>query len=61
VPVWAFTELLVERMPGENVYELYRQWANAAEQRSKPQPAQTMPQPGSVEWFQLLAARNKQG
>jgi hypothetical protein len=25
--VWAFTELLVERMPGENVYELYRQWA----------------------------------
>jgi hypothetical protein len=33
---------------------LYRQQPKAAEQRSKPQPAQTVPQPGSVEWFQAL-------
>ena len=49
--VWAFTELLVEPMPGEGIYELYRQQAKAAVQPSKPQPAQTVPQPGSVEWF----------
>jgi hypothetical protein len=50
--VWAFTELLVERMPGEGIYELYRQQAKAAEQRRKPQPVQTVPQPGSMEWFE---------
>jgi hypothetical protein len=53
--VWAFTELLVEQMPGEGIYELYRQQAEAAAQRSKPQPAQTVPQPGSME------AQKKQG
>ena len=55
--VWAFTELLVERMPGEGIYELYRQQAKAAAQPSKPQPAQTVPQPGSMEWFE--AQKNK--
>ena len=50
--VWAFTELLVERMPGEGIYELYRQQAEAAAQRSRPQPVQTVPQPGSMEWFE---------
>ena len=49
--VWAFSELLVEPMPGEGLYELYRQQAKAAAQPSKPQPAQTVPQPGSMEWF----------
>ena len=49
--VWAFTQLLVEPMPGEGLYELYRQQAKAAAQRGKPQPAQTVPQPGSMEWF----------
>ena len=49
--VWAFTELLVERMPGEGIYELYRQQTKAAAQGSKPQPAQTVPQPGSMEWL----------
>jgi hypothetical protein len=29
----------------------YRQQDEAAAQRSKRQPAQTVPQPGSVEWF----------
>jgi len=56
--VWAFTELLVERMPGEGIYELYRQQAKAAAQPSKPQPAQTVPQPGSMEW---LAEQEKSG
>jgi hypothetical protein len=55
--VWAFSELLVEQTPGENVFELYRRQAEAAAQRSKPQPAQTVPQPGSMEWFK--AQQNK--
>ena len=59
--VWAFSELLVEQMPGENVYELYRQQAKAAAQPSKPQPPQTMPQPGSMEWFAWLAAQEEKG
>jgi hypothetical protein len=45
-------------MPGEGIYELYRQQAKAAEQRRKPQPVQTVPQPGSMEWFE---AQKKQG
>jgi len=56
--VWAFTQLLVEPMKGEGIYEWYRQQAEAAAQRSRPQPVQTVPQPGSMEWFE---ARNKQG
>ena len=38
--VWAFSDLLVERMESEGIYELYRQQAEAAEQRRKPQPTQ---------------------
>jgi hypothetical protein len=38
-------------MKGEGLYELYRQQAEAAAQPSKPQPAQTVPQPGSMEWL----------
>ena len=48
--VWAFTQLLVEPMKGEGIYEWYRQQAEAAAQRSRPQPVQTVPQPGSMEW-----------
>src|SRR6516225_181707 len=47
--VWAFTQLLVEPMKGEGIYEWYRQQAEAAAQRGKPQPAQIVPQPGSME------------
>jgi hypothetical protein len=47
--VWAFSELLVERMKGEGMFELARQQAEAAEQRRKPQPTQPVPQPGSME------------
>ena len=41
----------------ENFAWLAEQTTEAAAQRSKPQPAQTVPQPGSVEWFQ--AQKNK--
>ena len=56
--VWAFSELLVEPMNGEGIYELYRRDAEAAAQRSKPQLAQNVPQPGSMEWFE---AQKKKG
>jgi hypothetical protein len=55
--VWAFSELLVEPMKGEGIYEWYRQQAKAAAQPNKPQPAQAVPQPGSMEWFK--AQKNK--
>ena len=53
--VWAFSELLVEPMNSEGLYEWYRREAEAAAQCSKPQPAQTVPQPGSMEWFKTQA------
>jgi predicted phage terminase large subunit-like protein len=56
--VWAFSELLVEPMNGEGIFEFYRQYDEVAAQRSKPQPAQTVPQPGSMEWFK---AQEKKG
>ena len=56
--VWAFSELLVEPMTGEGIFEPYRREAEAAAQRSKLQPAQTVPQPGSVEWSE---AQTKKG
>jgi phage terminase large subunit-like protein len=34
--VWAFSELLVEPMKGEGIYELYHKQAKAAAQPSKP-------------------------
>ena len=56
--VWAFSELLVEPMKSEGIYELYRRQAEAAEQRNKPQPNPTVYAPGSVEWFE---AQKKKG
>jgi hypothetical protein len=56
--VWAFSELLVEPMNGEGIFEFYRLQAEADAQRRKPQPAQTVPQPGSLEW---LEAQEKEG
>jgi len=56
--VWAFSELLVEPMNGEGIFELYRRDAEAGAQRSKPQPAQNVLQPGSMEWFE---AQKKKG
>jgi len=46
-------EMLNRKMAGEGIYELYRQRAEAAAQRSKPQPAQPEPQPGSMEWLEM--------
>jgi hypothetical protein len=48
--VWAFSELLVEPMKSEGIFELYRRNAEAAEQRDKPQPTQTTSAIGSMEW-----------
>ena len=44
-------EMLNPQMNSWGIYELYRQRAEAAKQRSQPQPTQTVPQPGSMEWF----------
>jgi hypothetical protein len=48
--VWDFSELLVEPMIGYGIYEFYRREAEAAEQPRQPQPAQTVWQPGSMQW-----------
>jgi hypothetical protein len=45
-------EMLNPQMNSWGIYELYRQRAEAAEQRSKPQPTQSEPQPGSMAWFE---------
>jgi hypothetical protein len=47
--VWAFSELLVEPMKGEGIFELYRRDAESAEQRDKPQPTRTTWAIGSME------------
>ena len=57
--VWAFTDLLVERIAGEGIYELYRQRAakaaaEKAERERKPAP---LPQPGSMEWLEMMKNR----
>ena len=49
--VWAFSELLVEPMKGEGIFEFYHREAEAAAQRRQPQPAQTVWQPGSMQWL----------
>jgi phage terminase large subunit-like protein len=57
--VWAFTDLLVEQMRGEGIYELYRQQfakAAAAKAQSELKP-KSMPQPRSMEWFEMMKSR----
>jgi hypothetical protein len=56
--VWAFSEIAGQADERRRIYELYRRDAEAAVQRSKPQPAQTVPQPASMEWFE---AQKKKG
>jgi phage terminase large subunit-like protein len=57
--VWAFTDLLVEPMASEGLYELYRREhaakiaAKAERDKKPPSP----PQPGSVEWFEMMKKR----
>ena len=47
-------EMLNPQMKSWGVYELYRQRAEQlrAEQRGTPQPTQTLPAPGSMEWLE---------
>ena len=57
--VWAFTDLLVAPMKGEGIFELYRQQAAAiaakkVQREQKPAP---MPQPGSMEWLEMMKNR----
>jgi len=49
-------EMLNPPMSNSGIFEYYRQLAEAAE-RSKPQPVPTMPQPGSMEWFEMMKNR----
>jgi predicted phage terminase large subunit-like protein len=51
-------EMLNPHMNSWGIYELYRRQAEAAAGRSKPQPVQSVPQPGSMEW---LEAQKKKG
>ena len=45
-------EMLNQPMNGWGLYELYREQAEAAAQSGQSQPIQTVPQPGSREWFE---------
>jgi predicted phage terminase large subunit-like protein len=49
-------EMLNPQIAGWGILELARRELEAAKQRSQPQPTQTVPAPGSMEW---LAAKNK--
>jgi hypothetical protein len=51
-------EMLNPQMKGWSFFELCRAEAEAVAARTKPQPVQSVPQPGSVEWFVAL---NKKG
>ena len=51
-------EMLNPQMKSRGIFELYRQQAEAAAERSKPQPVQTVPAPGSMEWVE---AQKKKG
>jgi phage terminase large subunit-like protein len=61
--VWAFTDLLVERMVGEGIFELYRQQAAkaAAEKAAAAKPKPGPPAPGSMEWFEMMKNRRPAG
>ena len=54
-------ELMHAQAPGMNIYELYRQQAAeaaAAEEAKRAAQPKPTPQPGSVEWFQMINSRN---
>jgi len=57
-------EMLNPEMKARGLYEFYRQEAErvkAAAERNKPEPVQSMPQPGSVEWFEMLHEKRLKG
>jgi hypothetical protein len=45
-----FLDWFKRPFPSQGIYEYYRRLAQAAEQRLKPQPAQPVWAPGSMEW-----------
>jgi predicted phage terminase large subunit-like protein len=51
-----FLDWFKKPFPGQGIFKYYRRLAEEAEQRRKPQPAQTVWQPGSMQW---LAEQNK--
>jgi hypothetical protein len=57
--VWAFTDLLVAPMKGEGIFELYRRdaAAAAAAKAQSEQKPKSPPQPGSMEWFEMMKNR----
>ena len=57
--VWAFTDLLVERMSNEGIFEQYRQRdaKAAAEKAARERKPAPLPQPGSMEWFEMMKKR----
>jgi predicted phage terminase large subunit-like protein len=47
-----FLDWFKRPFPGQGIFERYRIEYEAAKQRRKPQPAPTLPQPGSMAWFE---------
>jgi hypothetical protein len=46
-----FLDWFKRPFPGQGIFEYWRQLAEAAEQRAKPQPTKTVWAIGSMEWF----------
>jgi hypothetical protein len=51
-----FLDWFKKPFPSQGIFEYYRRLAEEAKQCRQPQPAHTVPQPGSMEWF---AEQNK--
>jgi hypothetical protein len=51
--------MLNQEMKGLGIYQLHRDQAAAASEHNKPQPVQSVPQPGSMERFE--AQEKKKG
>src|SRR5262244_3728544 len=47
-----FLDWLKKPFPGQGIFDYYRRLAEEAEQRRKPQPVQTVWQPGSMQWLE---------
>ena len=56
--------MLNPEMKARGLFEFYRQQyeeVKAAAERNKPQPVQSVPQPGSVDWFEALYKKRLKG
>ena len=47
-----FLDWFKKPFPGQGIFDYYRRLAEEAEQRRKPQPVQTVWQPGSMQWLE---------